>query len=69
MFRLLHGLHLVLQRRIGSGIAGGVGLVLLGSGIAIASIPDSSGVIHGCLQHSDWQLAGDRLAQCHVSAQ
>ena len=33
-------------------VLGGAGVVAIASGIAVASIPDSGGVIHGCVQPS-----------------
>ena len=39
-------------RRLGTGAVGGGILVLLAGGVAVASIPDSHGVIHGCYQAS-----------------
>lgn len=33
-------------------VATAVGVLAVGGGIAYASIPDSSGVIHGCLDNS-----------------
>jgi hypothetical protein len=43
-------LHFILPRRLGGGVALGSALVVLASSIAVASIPDSAGVIHGCYQ-------------------
>jgi hypothetical protein len=43
------------MRRIGT-IAGVAAALLLVGGIAVASIPDASGVIHGCRKNSDGQL-------------
>ena len=41
-----------LPRRLGTGAISGSVLVLLAASVAVASIPDSSGVIHGCYQGS-----------------
>lgn len=45
-----------LSRRLKGGLALGVGLVVVGSTAALASIPDSSGLIHGCYKESTGQL-------------
>src|SRR5213083_501079 len=55
MFRtLLTGRHLVSRRLWGTATVGSF-LVLLASSVAVAAIPDSTGIIHGCYQ----QRTGD----------
>ena len=56
MVDVLARLRRLLSRRFGSGVAGGGVLVLLGASVAVASIPDSSGVIHGCYKTANGQL-------------
>jgi hypothetical protein len=53
---LLHSLRVGVQRRIGRGAALSVGFVLVGTGVVVASIPDSSGVINGCYNKATGML-------------
>jgi hypothetical protein len=46
--RLISHTRLVLARRLGAGAAGGGVLLVLGSVVAFASVPDSVGAIHAC---------------------
>lgn len=43
-------MRIVMPRRLGGGLALGIFLVALAGSVAVASIPDSAGVIHGCFQ-------------------
>ncbi len=56
MVRPLQSLRLVVQRRMGTGVALGVGFVLLASVVAVASIPDSNGIINGCYNKTNGSL-------------
>jgi hypothetical protein len=56
MLRVLENLRRAVQRRIGGGASLGVGLVILSSGVVVASIPDSGGVINGCYNKSNGNL-------------
>jgi hypothetical protein len=56
MLRLLDNLRRVAQRGAGRGAALGVSFVLLSSGVVLASIPDSSGIINGCYNKASGSL-------------
>ena len=43
-------------RRLGTGAVGGGMLALLAGSVAVASIPDTAGVIHGCYKSNNGQL-------------
>lgn len=45
-----------MSRRVGVGAATGTVLVILAGGVAVASIPDSAGVIKGCFKSANGQL-------------
>jgi hypothetical protein len=44
-------------------IAAAIGAILIGSGIAVASIPDSSGVIHACLKDAKLRVIDSDAGQ------
>jgi hypothetical protein len=56
MVRVLHSFRRVVQRTIGKGSALSLGFLLLAGGVAVASIPDSSGVINGCWNKTNGNL-------------
>lgn len=56
MAGLLATVRRFVPRRLGAGAVGGSMLVLLAGGVAVASIPDGSGVIHGCYTSNNGQL-------------
>ena len=56
MAGLLATVRRFVPRRLGAGAIGGSMLVLLAGGVAVASIPDGSGVFHGCYNKKSGQL-------------
>jgi hypothetical protein len=56
MVRLLDNVRRLALRRIGGSAALGGGLLLVAATVAVASIPDSNGVIHGCYNTSNGNL-------------